>query len=408
MTSPRSTFQDRLRFIVEDVHGNILSRDITVQEPKVMRALSGPCSIEFKVHPDEPSVKGISFRPWSCWIHVEKMIFGTRKIIASGIVQPGEVDPESGILSVKAQGFSGYLKGIPWLTNWNPIAVDPFEIFEKVWRDAQFYAGGDLGVTVYPTTSETLLLPGFSFDNEELVKDFTAIFIRAMDFVDSGDYLTKLARDVPIDFFEESHWNERDEWGRTFEEGEEIPPREPKTGIIKKIHLCYPNGGTDQTGVTSFRVNENIIKAAPKQDVEIGWISDIIMRGWFPGKVYSYTLSNADLDRYRRVMKEDDLQINSNERAAAWAHRKLARRQIPHYFENITIDSNHPNAPFGTWDVGDTINVQGNMPWVGKVSQRHRITAYMYDDATGLVDMQLMAEGAFNYDPIYYPPLEGA
>jgi hypothetical protein len=388
MTSAQSTFQDRLRFIVEDVHGNILSRDLIVSEPKVVRTLSGPCNIEFKLHPDEPSVQGISFKPWSCWIHVEKMVFGVRKIIASGIIQPGEVDPESGILSVKAQGFSGYLKGIPWDTNWNPIAVDPFEIFERVWADAQFPSGGNLGVTVYPTTSGTQLLPGFSFDNEELVMDFFAIFIRAIDFVDCGDYLNKLARDVPIDYFEESTWNA----GRT--------------AITKKIHLCYPSGGTDQTAVTSFRINENIVKAAPKQDVEIGWISDIIMRGWFPGKVYSYTLSNADPDRYRRVMKEDDLQINSNERAAAWAHRRLARRQIPHYYENITIDSNHPNAPFGTWDVGDTINVQGNMPWVGMVSQRHRITAYMYDDTTGLVDMQLMAEGAFNYDPIYYPPLD--
>ena len=45
------------------------------------------------------------------------------------------------------------------------------------------------------------------------------------------------------------------------------------------------------------------------------------------------------------------------------------------------------------------------MPWVGDVTQDHRIIAFALDDATGLCELQLMAEGAFNYDPIYYPPL---
>ena len=378
---------NRIRFLVEDVYGNFLSRDLMVQEPKIVRALSGPSSIEFKIHPQEPSAQGIPFKPWGTWIHAEKEIFGERVILASGIVQPGEVDPESGILSLKAEGFSNYPKGIPWLENWNPIAVDPFEIWERIWNHIQSYENGNLGVTVYPTSSGTQMLPGFGFDNEELVIDFFAIFIREIDFNDCGDFLNKLARDTPIDYIEESSWNS------------------DHSAILKKIHLYYPHGGYDQTGVLAFRINENIIKATPKQEVEIQWTSDLIMRGWFPGKVYSFTLSNSDPERYRRVIKEDDLQINSNERAAAWAHRKLARRNIPHYFENITIDSNHPNAPFGTWDVGDTIRIHGYMPWVGDVTQNHRIIAYALDDATGLCELQLMAEGAFNYDPIYYPPL---
>ncbi|QBJ04744.1 minor tail protein [Mycobacterium phage Giuseppe] len=392
--------QDRNRFIIEEARtGRILTRDLHVQNPKILKKLSGPCVIEFDVDHRHPSVQHpdgtgpILFKPWGHWCHVEREIRGKRVIIASALFQPSEVDQETGLLKAQWQGFSGYPKDLPWLQNWNPIAVDPFEIVHRIWTHLQSYSNGNLGVQVYspgpggtrvtPPNSNTELLPGFSFDSQQFIQDFFAIFIRRIDFTDCGDYINKLARDIPFDYFEESEWNE------------------DHTAINKFIRLEYPHGGVFQDNL-SFRMNENVIRGKSKIESEIEWTSDIGIRGWFPGKVYSSQISNADPNRYRRFILEEDARINSTERSEAWAHRQLARRQFPSYWETITINMHHPNAPFGTWDVGDQIRVQGLMPWVGYVDQVHKIIAWSLDETSATCELTLRAEGAFNYDPIFF------
>ena len=393
--------QDRLRFIIEEARtGEILARDLVVQNPKVLKKLSGPCVIEFDIdhrHPSAQKQDGsgpILFKPYGHWCHVEKLIYGERKIIASGLFKPSEVDQETGLLHAQWEGFSGYPKGLPWLQNWNPITVDPFEIVDRSWNHLQSYTNGDLGVQVYspgdnpgekimPPSSNTQMLPGFSFDGQQFVQDFFAIFIRRVDFTDCGDYINKLARDIPFDYFEESNWNE------------------DRSAIEKWIRLEYPHGGVLQTNL-AFRFNENVVRGKSRIESEIEWTSDIGIRGWFPGKVYSSQISNADPKRYRRFILEEDAKINSTERSQAWAHRQLTRRQFPSYWETITIQLYHPNAPFGTWDIGDQIRVQGPMPWVGDVDQVHKIIAWSLDEATNTCELTLRAEGAFNYDPIFF------
>ncbi len=392
---------DKFRFVIEEARTNrIVTYDLPVQNPKIMKKLSGSSVIEFDVDYRDPRVvdpdtgKPIMFKPWGHWCHIEYNYRGKRKIWASGIMKPSEVDPQTGLLHAQFEGFSAYPKGLPWLQNWNPIAVDPFTIVNKMWTHIQSYSNGNLGVTVYsldidgvskvtPPASGTLMLPGFSFDGQTFVLDFFAVFLRAIDFTDCGDYVTKLARDIPFDYFEEAEWNSN------------------RTGVNKYLQLAYPNGGVLQSDL-SFRLNENVFQAKSRIESEIEWTSDIIIRGWFPGKVYSSTLQNADPKRYRRTILEEDAQINSNERAEAWSHRQLTRRQFPNYWESIIVNMYHSNAPFGSYDVGDIIRVQGVMPWVGEVDMAHRIIAMSVDPTTNTCELSLRAEGAFNYDPIYF------
>lgn len=384
-------YYDRFHFVIEDKAGNILARDVIAQEPRVTRMLSGPSEIEFKIHPKDPSIQmpgglgPIKLKPWGHWCHALKTdLEGNEKIWASGLFQPSDIDPTTGVMTARFEGFSNYPKGLPWLENWNPIAVDPFEVFARVWNHLQSYPHGNLGVEVYPTDSGTQMLPGFSFNGEEFIQDFFAIFIREVDRLDCGDYINKLARDIPFDYWEESFWNAT------------------KTVVNKKIRLAYPAGGVDQTDLV-FRAGENVIGATPKQETEVEWFSDITIKGFFPGKQYSSTLANADPDRYRRVMDETDLNIDSNERAAAWAKRKLSRRQFPDQFDSIIIDPYHPNAPFGSFDVGDIIRIVGPIHWVSDaVDVKHKVLAHHWDEKSGQVELKVMAEGAFNYDPIEY------
>jgi hypothetical protein len=376
--------QDRFRFIVEEaITGNILTRDLIVQEPKLMRAISGAANIQFNVNYHDYSAAGIYFKPWAHWIHAEKLVLGERKIWASCLVVPSEIDKKTGIMHLEAQGFSAYMKKMPWLDNWNPLACDAFEPVHKVWNHLQSFPQGDLGVEVYPATCGIEMLPGYAFDGQQANFDFFAEFIRAEDKQDCGDHVDKLARDIPFDYLEQSAWNA------------------DRTGIDKKLYLGYPNAGAQQDNL-SFVLNENVIEAKPHIETEIDWVSDVIIDGWFPGSEYSSSFTNADPTRFRRVVMQDDARINSDERAQAWAKRKLTRRQTPAYWESIIIDPGHPNAPFGTFDVGDRIWVKGVMPWVGDVNQLHKIIAIAYDQKSETCELTLKAEGAFNYDPIYY------
>lgn len=377
--------EDRFRIIVEEaISGEIVCKDlVTVKPPKAMRVLSGPCNIQLEVNPEDPSVEGIFFKPYSHWIHMERRFHGDRIIWCSGLVRPSQVDKKTGIISLQCQGFSGYPKGMPWLENWNPLVVDVFEIVHRIWNHLQRFPQGDLGVEVYPALSGIEMLPGYAFDGNIFNLNFTAEFIRAVDKLDCGDHIDALARDIPFDYVEQSQWE------GNFD------------SISKKIFLGYPKAGVTQSNL-AFIQNENVIEMAPHIETEIDWSSDATVDGWFPGQIVSSTFANADPLRYRRVLQQDDSRINSQERAAALARRKLSRRQTPSYWESIIVEMSHPNAPFGSYDVGDRIMVSGNMPIVGEVVQEHKIIAIALDEEAQVCEITMKAEGAFNYDPIYY------
>lgn len=375
--------EDRFRFIVEDNEGNILARDLEVQNPTVMRVLSGPADIRFDIDYRDTANAGIYFKPWKYWVHVEKLIMGEYVIWASGLVQPSQVDKKTGITHLVAQGFSGYMKKMPWLENWNPLACDVFEVCAKIWNHLQSFPNGNLGVTVYPAESGIIMLPGYAFDGNILNLDFFAEFIRATDKQDCGDHMDKLARDIPFDYVEQSSWNA------------------DRTAINKSLYLGYPKAGITQNWLC-FIMYENVMEMVPHVETQIDWVSDITVDGWFPGTEYSAQLTNSDPTRYRRCISQDDARINSNERAAAWAKRKLTRRQTPAYWDSIIVDMGHPNAPFGSYDVGDRIMIRGPMPYIGNVNQYHKILAIAVDESKGSCELTLMAEGAFNYDPIYF------
>lgn len=387
--SERSYYK-RFHYWVEDNKGNIITKDLVATKDQVVKVLSGPAQIQFDISPFEPSAQlpggngPIQFKPWGHIIHaVKENLKGEEEIWASGIVQPSDVNQDNAVMTLKAEGISKYPKGLPWLENWNPIAVDPAEIIRRIWAHIQSYSNAKLGVTVEPIVTDTKMLPGFSFQNEEFVQNFFAIFIRASDRNDCGDYIDKICRDIPIEFREKAVWN-------------------PVTNKIDKtIELAYPKIGTIQNGVI-FRLGENVRSQTKKTEAEINWLSDVTVKGYFPGVEYDATIANPDPDRFRRVMDEQDLHVDSNERAAVWGKKLLTRRQIPFYFEELIVDPYHYSAPFMSYDVGDFVRVQGTDSWHGPMDLRHKVMMIQHDEVKQATQLKLMAEGAFNYDPIEY------
>lgn len=383
---------DRLRFTVIEANTNtVLTRDLVVKEPTVMIRLSGPSRCTFKVPQGEQffSSKGIDWKTWGYWIVPEIEINEVKRCLGAQMVNKAEVDPKTGDMVIEGLGFMGYPKGIPWLVDYNPIAVDPAEVIQKIWSDIQNYDNANLGVEVLPALTGTQMLPGYSFDGNTLNFDFFAMFIRQVDFQDAGDVINSLARDIPLDMLEDVAWG-------VDENDNEI--------LTKTIQLGYPYLGVAQENL-AFVLGENIISAELAEELEIEPVSDIIIRSWRPGKTYSSQLSNADLTRFRRVIMEEDAHIDSVERAQAWAKRKLTRRNIPKSFSKIVVDISHPNAIIGSFWVGDNIYVEAkNYPWHGDIAGWHRITSITFKDDDTIAEIELKVEGAFNYDPIEYDP----
>lgn len=381
---------DRLRFTILEVNTNrILTRDLVVKDAQVMVNLSGASNVMFTVDQGQQlaSSYGIDWKSWGQWIvpEIETDQYG-KICLGAQLVSSTRIDPASGAIQIEGTGFLGYPKGIPWQENFNPIAVDPAEVIQRIWAHLQSFPNANLGVDVLPSSTGTQMLPGYGFDGSILSFDFFALFIRAVDFVDCGDMITQLARDLPLDLFEEVSWDAT------------------RTNLTKTVRIAYPNGGERQDFL-AFRLGENVINAEKAEELEIEPVSDVIIRSWLPGKTYTSQLSNADMTRARRTIMEEAANIDSNERAAAWAKRKLTRRNIPKSFSKITIDPNHPHAPFGSWWLGDSIYVEAkNYPWTGDIAEWHRITSITIKDSEPLITLGVKVEGAFNYDPIEYDP----
>lgn len=397
---------DRLRFTVIKVNTNeIVARDLVVLEPEVVVNLSSPSRCSFKIPQSEQyeSSSGINWKSWAYWIIPEIEIAGVRKCLGAQLVNRTTIDPKAGMMMVEGIGFMGYPKGIPWLEDYNPIAPDIGEVVQQVWSHVQDFQNANLGVNVLPALLDVVMTPGYSFENGVLNFDFTAMWVRQTDFQDCGDVINTLARDTPFDMLEEVTWDSS------------------RNTVSKILRLGYPNLGLVQTNL-SFVYGENVISAELKEETEIEPVSDVIIRGWRPGKVYSDQLNietiNAELvaagkpqiiadplERVRRVIMEEDANIDSTERAQAWAKRRLTRRNIPSSFKKIAIDPSHPNAPLGSFWLADTISVKAkDYPWIGDISHNHRITSITFKDNEPTIELGLMVEGAFNYDPIEYTP----
>lgn len=394
---------DRMRFTVIEANTDaILTRDLVVKSPNVTTNLSGPSTIEFSIPQGEQEASsfGIDWKNWGQLVVAELGIAGIRQVFAYGIVTDNKADPATGDMKIECTGVINYPKGIPFLADYNPIAVDPFEIVQRVWAHLEGFSNASLNVTPEPASSGTQMLPGYSFDGSSLNFDFFAVFYRAIDMEDCQDIIAGLARDIPFDMIEEASWDS------------------DRTVLTRTIHLGYPQAGLQQDSLT-FRLGENVIQAEKAEEMDIQPVSDVIIRGWLPGTVYSAELSNEDPTRYRRTIMEEDAMIDSTERAAAWAKRKLTRRNIPLSFSKILIDPNHPSAPIGSFGLGDSIWVSAeNYPWYGTIEGYHRITSMTYTEAegkqngqqspdatpAGLLSLGLKVDGAFNYDPIEYDP----
>jgi hypothetical protein len=101
--------------------------------------------------------------------------------------------------------------------------------------------------------------------------------------------------------------------------------------------------------------------------------------------------------RLRRVTVVTDKAVMTGGRADARAADELRRRQSVLTVGEVVIHDWHPNAPIGSFEVGDDIIIQSPISYLGDVKLTHRITAYTWAPDPGLITLELARSDDFYY-----------
>lgn len=337
------------RYIAERLPSKeIIHPDLPLTDVSITQTLSGPGGFSATVPMDLPSLRAADGQPllteWgtAIWAEADGQIRG------GGIVDRAPTEGNS--MRVECVGFSGYPKDMPYIGNgkvWTK--EDPLVILRYVWDHLQSFDGGDLGVVVDPLTTpvrigeEQYLAVWTEQAGSDTTFDDGPIRLNWWDVHDLGKFIDDLAERTPFDYLEESDW---DADGK----------------VAHRLRLGYPKIGRRRTDLR-FVIGENVTTIPEVATVDEGYASDVLVLGAGEGreKLVSPVIG-ANTGRLRRIatITDDNLKRQSdvNARARKERDRRVGLREV----SSVSI-LDHPNAPLGSWRVGDEIRLQGELGW---------------------------------------------
>jgi len=266
--------------------------------------------------------------------------------------------------SVECAGFTTYATGTPFTGELVSASIDPVDVVRRIWADVQAGPDSDLGLTVVGPTSTGVRL-GTAEDPYELVWYNTP---------DCGRELSDLAKDAPFDFTERHYWQ-----GDT---------------IRHEFVIGYPRLGrrrTDLTFLQGVNITANIEPGIGGDDFANGVIG--LGAGEGRGAVRRETSKRDGRLRRTKVLAAKD--VTQEARLDAIIRDELQRRQSGASVASITV-VDHPNARVGSWAIGDDILVTGELPWLGRYEEWHRIIGWAPSSPTRGV-LKLALSDSFTY-----------
>jgi hypothetical protein len=353
----------RARLIAQNIFsGEFLHWELPVTDPEVTWQLSAATAITGTFKPEIRELADVGLEPWGTWIHLEE----AGVIRASGILQPTSIDPD-GTLKLEALGVHDYAAQVPFRDRMSEVGIEVSAIVRRVWAHIQGFPRGNLGVTIEGTTPITKGTP--ARDVNFVTGEGEAVTFQAgpytLDYWQNtmiGREIESLAKETPFDFTEHSAWTS------------------PERVAIKHwIKIHYPQAGSRRFDLR-FTQDENIVDFAPVEEPAGAYADVVYVQGKGEGlDQIAGQASTSVGNRLRLPTVVLDKTIDSTARANAIASEELAARlsalvEIP----EILIDARHPNAPLGSFAVGDEIAPLVRLPYVGLVAQWHRITGIRY------------------------------
>lgn len=368
-------FVGPIRIIAQNIRTKeFLHWDLPLQNVQVTYTLSGPQVISGTYANENTELLDLGIEPWGTWIHVED----NGVIIASGILQPYSTIGYDQELNVEAHGVSAYPLGMPFLGEANYVFTDPATIVANIWTHLQSRPDANLGVQVIGSTSAKIGKPfppeppeGQEDPNPE--DDNDAPFQLAWwEAPDCGEVINTLVKEGGFDFMEQQKWNAG------------------KTEVEHYIKIADTIGSKRES--VTFVEGENIMIPVQTEEAPSLYASEVWVFGAGEGRtiVKGYYGTPNTKGRVRRVYIVQDGTIKTDAQANSVAKYEYMRRQALLDVSEVVVNARHPNAPIGSFMVGDDIQLDTTIPWVGSVRQWERVVSLTFnvDEDTMLLEIR--------------------
>lgn len=342
------------RFLAQRLDGNgtsseFLDTELPLQDVAITDTLSGPSHINAKIAPEVARLLGPDGRPildkWGTAIYAEH----EREIRGGAILT--EMSRQGPTLSLDCDGFAAYPDGQPWTTDtgFMGIRVDPLDVVRVIWDHLQEQPGGNLGMTIDRSTSTPIRIGSeyrvATLDPQDdpnvgpSTFESGPVLLRWYETHDLGEEIVKLADETPFDYVERHQWV-----------GDEVH---------HYLDFGYPRLGRKREDLR-FVLGVNV---GESPDVETDeYASEILALGHGEGRTMQHAVVSRPTGKLRRAMTVVDKSARSQRRVNALAKRELAWRSgLDDVTSFVAID--HPNAPIGSFSVGDEVLLEGRTGW---------------------------------------------
>lgn len=399
--------------------GQWVHRELPLADVTVSHTLSGPGGLSATIEPEYADLIGPDGQPvlqeWGTIILAE----ASGQLRGGGILTGTEVVGPK--LSLDCVGFSGYAHGMPLTStlSWGGSTagttgqgVDPADVIRALWDHLQAQPDGHLGVTYstlatpyrlgewhnarkLPTDDEPspdpreIQDPPIPIDRVWTPQDrrpaaatgqqvYWSYRLPWYEDIEVGAHIDQLCTQAHIDYRETYTWAS--------------PERE---AVVMRLVLGYPRLGRRQSGLV-FVEGENITEVVAIRRSGDDYANSVAAYGAGEGsKQLRATVSRRD-GRLRRVQTVDAPDITTAAALRALASEELRQAQ---HLTDITsfVVRDHPNAPVGSFSVGDDVLVQTGASW-SPTRLWVRILSYDLDPDTSHITITCSRSDRFRYD----------
>ncbi|MFD3815103.1 hypothetical protein ACFWRZ_08555 [Streptomyces rubiginosohelvolus] len=237
---------------------------------------------------------------------------------------------------------------------------DAYDVVRHIWAHLQNYKRGALGVTLDKHDSGYLLGASDGDDPWNLLW---------WEIPDCGSTIDDVMRLAKADYVERHAWD----------------------GTKEKM-LHHIDLGTRRLGRTRsdlrFAQGENIVESATPQGQGDYYANNVYVLGKGSGKKTAHVRVVVDDKRLRRARVISRKSTANLKTLNAYGQSERARHSDMLTVPSIAVRQ-HPNAPLGSWALGDRILVQIEVPWIGELALWHRVVAEEIDPAAGVAVLSL-------------------
>lgn len=353
--------------------GELLDLDIPLTREELRWDLSGPGTLRGTIPSEYAQLNYSNGLPvfgraregeWSTYLYAEE----SGRIRWGGILQRSRY--AGPLWQLEAAGFTSYPQGMAYQGPYYKRTVaDPTGIFAAIWAHLQTQPDGNLGVTV--------VLPG---NCPVRIGTTTEPYELAWwENTDCGAELGQLAQETPFDFTESHDWSG------------------PST-ITHKVTVAYPRVGRrrDDLVFNHDNLREAVELERDGSPGAFANVSYVVGKGEGATTVQGY--DGVRDGRLRRMTVYTDKLASTKARANSLARRERLVRALEPALSGIVVND-HDNARIGSWQVGDDIRVEVELPTIGRVDIWHRITAWtLQTDSTA--QLSLARSNTFHYGSI--------